>query len=82
MSQPLSCSLSGRVRVGKKEEVMKKEKYQAPSMKQMTVDTVEELLMFVSDSYSEDPQLTDEGIFDDSLDDDLTEESHPSLLWE
>jgi hypothetical protein len=68
--------------VGKKEAVMKKEKYQAPSMKQMTVDTVEELLMFVSDSYSEDPQLTDEGIFDDSLDDDLTEESHPSLLWE
>ncbi len=61
---------------------MKKEKYQAPSMKQMTVDTVEELLMFVSDSYSEDPQLTDEGIFDDSLDDDLTEEPHPSLLWE
>ncbi len=51
-------------------------------MKQMAVDTVEELLMFVSDSYSEDPQLTDEGIFDDSLDDDLTEEPHPSLLWE
>lgn len=61
---------------------MKKEIYKTPYLKVVDASLADNLLIDVSDQYSSDPQLGNEGEFDENLDEGLSNQldNSPSAL--